>query len=125
MSYPTAKPSQRSYQHGDWPVRSFKAMDGAEVRIMYGNRRTGSKFSLQYQNIPDAVAQQFLTHYNEMLGTFSTFQLPAQVLAGWAGATTPFDPQSSLRFRYAEAPSVDAVKPGVSSVSINLIGVLI
>ena len=125
MSYPTAKPSSRSYNHGDWPVKTFKAMNGAEVRIMYGNRRTGSTFSLNYQNVPDSVADDFLTHYNEMLGTYTAFPLPPQVLAGWTGALEPFDPQSSLRFRYSEPPSVDAVKPGVSTVSVNLVGVLL
>ena len=124
MTFPTAAPSSRSYDHGDWPVRTFQAMDGAEVRILYGSRRTGSTFSLQYQNISDAVADDFLDHYNEMLGTFTAFQLPTQILAGWSGALEPFNPQSSLRFRYAAPPTVDAVRPGVSNVSVQLVGVL-
>lgn len=124
MSYPNVKPSQRSYEHGDWPVKKFQALDGAEVRILYGSRRTSSKFKLQYGNISDAVAEEFLNHYNQMLGSFTTFQLPPQVLAGWTGALSPFDPEDDLRFRYDGPPNLDSVKPGVSNVSVQLIGVL-
>jgi len=124
MSYPTYAPSSRSYDPGDWPVKTFKALDGVEVRILYGNRRASSTFSLSYQNLTDAEAQEFLDHYDQMLGTFTAFQLPVSVLKGWGGDLTPFEPSSSLRFRYKEPPKLDSVKPGVSSVSISLLGVL-
>lgn len=124
MSYPTHAPSARSYDPGDWPVKAFKAMDGAEVRLMYGSRRSSATFSLSYQNLSDTEAQEFLEHFDQMLGTFTAFQLPASVLKGWGGTSAPFNPSSSLRFRYKEPPKLEAVKPGVSSVSVSLFGVL-
>jgi hypothetical protein len=125
MTYPTLTPSSRSYSHGDWPVKTYSAMNGAEVRILYGDRRTNPTFNLNYQNIPDSQASAFLEHFNSVTGTFSTFQLPTSVLTGYRGDVAAFDPENSLRFRYAEPPKIDSVKPGVSSVSVSLQGVLL
>ena len=56
MSYPQYKPSGRNYTPGDWAQKKYKAMDGSETRIRYGNKRTDAQLSLQYQNIEDGAA---------------------------------------------------------------------
>lgn len=124
MSYPTYAPSSRAFDPGNWPVKSYSSMNGTEIRLLYGSRRTAATFTLSYQNLSDVEAQEFLTHYDEMLGTFSTFDLPTSVFKGWSGDASAFDPTNSMSFRYQEAPKLDSVKPGVSSVSVSLIGVL-
>jgi hypothetical protein len=123
MPYPTLRPSDRNYTPGDWGIKKFNAASGAEIRLRYGDKRFGAKFALQYKNVPDANAALFLEHYNETLGTYRKFTLPTQVLAGWNG--TNYIPNTSeMQFRYEGPPEVQSVRPGVSTVSVTLLGVV-
>jgi hypothetical protein len=125
MPYPTLAPSSRDYQPGDWPVKTYGSLSGAEIRIRYGNKRTGGKLSLSYANISDALAEEFLTHYNETEGTFRTFSLPVAVTIGWRGTATALSPGSSgASYRYAGPPQITSIRPGISSVSVELVGVV-
>jgi hypothetical protein len=125
MPFPTLTPSGRAYSAGDWPVRPYQALSGAEIRIRYGNKRTNGKLNLDYANVGDSQAQQFLTHYNETEGTFRTFSLPSAVTNGWRGTSTALSPGSSgASYRYAGPPQITSIRPGISSVSVELIGVV-
>lgn len=128
MAFPTLVPSSRAFDAGNWPIKTFKAQNGAEVRILYGNRRTNMTLSLQYQNVSDANAELFLDHFDEMFGTYSTFTLGdsiSGVRTGWTGNKDALGAGAQGSYwRYAEPPSVDSVKPGISNVSIKLIGVI-
>jgi hypothetical protein len=122
MAYPTLRPSSRDYAPGDWANKRFSATSGAEIRMRYGDRRFGATLNLSYSNVPDADAQTFLTHYDSTYGTYGTFSLPAEVLAGWKGGNYTAAPD--MRFRYEGPPEVKAVRPGISSVSVTLVGVV-
>ena len=123
MSFPTLAPTARTFDPGDWPVKKYNSMSGAEVRIRYGNKRFNAKLSLQYNNIADKSADDFLTHYESQFGTYKAFTVPTQVLSGWTG-NNYIPNQSVMKFRYSKAPSVVSVRPGVSSVSVELTGVI-
>ena len=124
MAYPTLVPSSRSYNSGDYPVKTFRAQSGSESRILYGNRRTGMTLELQYDNITDANAELFLDHYDETKGSYTTFTLPTDALTGWNGNTDALDAATANSWRYDQPPQVSNVRPGVSSVQIKLVGVL-
>jgi hypothetical protein len=125
MPFPALAPTARSYQPGDWPVKTYATLSGAEVRIRYGNQRTGGKLSLSYGNIPDSQAAQFLNHYLETEGTFRTFSVPGTTSTGWSGSASAFSPGGSgAAYRYAGPPEITSVRPGVSNVSVELIGVV-
>ena len=124
MAFPALKPTGREFNPGNWPIKTFNAQSGAEVRILYGNRRTNATLSLSYDNISDSNAQLFLTDYNDQIGTLRTFTLPADVRAGWTGTTAVMDAPPSARWRYESAPVVQAVRPGRSSVTVNLVAVI-
>ena len=95
MAFPTLQPTGRTYDPGNYPVKTFKAQNGVEHRILYGSERTDVKLSLSYANIGDANAEQFLDHYDEVQGTFSTFDLPDNALAGWSSNTDAFRPEAT------------------------------
>ncbi len=59
MAFPTLVPTSRSFESGDYPVKTFKAQNGKEHRILYGSNRTNMKLSLSYANITDANAELF------------------------------------------------------------------
>jgi hypothetical protein len=125
MAFPTLRPTARNYEPGDWPVKTYNALSGAEIRIRYGNQRTNAKLALSYDNIRDTDAEAFLTHYKETEGTFRTFSLPTQAATGWQGSSTAFSPGgTNAAYRYASAPKVTAVRPGISSITVDLVGVL-
>ena len=89
MPYPAQRPTSRRYDHGNYPVRTYNAQNGAEVRLIYGNRRFNLKLQLGYTNVEDTVAAAFLAHFDETKGTYKTFQFePAArvaLFAGWQG----------------------------------------
>ena len=124
MSFPALAPSGRNYGTGDFPVRSYRSQSGAEVRILYGNQRTGMTLELTYDNVGDSQATTFLTHFDETKGTYTTFALPSTALAGWSGSTTALDGNGANRWRYESAPTITNVAPGISNVQVKLIGVL-
>ena len=128
MPYPTIRPSTRQYSPGNWPVRTYNAQNGAEVRLLYGSVRTNLKLQLAYTNLPDAEAAKFLDHFDETKGTYKTFKLSTDarvaMLAGWKDTAGALDPPQGVDWRYEQAPQLVAVRPGVSTVTISLIGVI-
>ena len=112
-------PTARSFEPGDFPVKTYKAQNGAEHRILYGSSRTNMKLSLTYANIKDADAEQFLDHYETVQGTFQTFALgkiqdpdssahgtdPAR--GGWEGNLDALGVEASNNsYRYEGPPQV-------------------
>ena len=61
-TYPQLVPSSRSFDPGNFAVKSYNAQDGAEVRFIYGDKRVGMKLQLTYQNISDTDAEAFINH---------------------------------------------------------------
>ena len=88
------------------------------------------KLSLTYRNITDAQAEEFLDHYNDMKGTYTTFDIVIEGVSpdaksGWEGNADAIGAGSSGgAYRYSGPPQLTQVKPGVSHISVNLIGVL-
>ena len=121
--FPTIAPTSRSYDGGDWPVKAFKSQSGAEVRILYGDRRVGHSINLTYNNIPDATAEQFFAHYYEQQGTYKSFAVfpELNLSKGWEGSEEFFRAGSAVQWRYAKAPQLTAVYPGVSTIQVELV----
>lgn len=99
------------------------------MRILYGNRRTGTELELSYENISDTQASDFLTHYEDVKGTYGTFSIRDETRSGWdrnaaPSSAPPFDAPSGNTFRYADAPQISSVRPGRSSVTVRLVSVL-
>lgn len=129
MDFPSLAPTARTFSPGGYPVKSYKAQNGSEVRILYGTSRTDMKLSLTYANIPDASAELFVTHYDDRQGTFKTFtasNLGNGVIAGWegSGSTLKKNPSQTAKYRYENAPVITQVAEGISTVTVDLIGVI-
>ena len=89
MPFPVLPPTSRDFKPGDYPVKTYSAQSGAEVRILYGDTRTRMELSLGYDNATDAQAKQFLDHYDEVKGSFSTFEVDPSARAGWGSTSLP------------------------------------
>lgn len=119
MAFPTLTPTGRSYDPGDWPVKKYQALSGAEIRIRYGNKRTNARLTLSYDNVTDGQADSFLTHYLSVEGTFRTFGISPLVFVG-----TGVQDGVSQVYRYAGPPKVTSIRPNISSVVVELISVV-
>jgi len=129
VSFPVIQPASRSLDLGDFPVKNYQAMDGAEVRILYGTKRTQFSLSLGYEHLSDSQAEEFLQHYHDQQGTFSTFLIEGAALtavqAGWGGDAKWLSAVNwDNRWRYKSAPKLTSNRPGRSSVQIELVGVV-
>ena len=124
MPFPNLAPSARAFAPGDWPIKYYKALSGAEIRIRYGNLRTEATLDLSYENIPDSDVGAFLTHYNQTQGTFYTFTLPANVFEGWKASTSLINNPPGSAWRYDGPPQVTASFCGRSTLQVKLIAVV-
>jgi hypothetical protein len=134
--FPNIAATSRSLTVGDYPGTSFRSQNGAEVRVQYGNRRVGTELSFTFSNITDANAALIHDHYNDCRGTLGVFgvdraSLTQQGNPGFHDGTTPLSVNNrfsaapwGLRYRYAEPPQFDSIKPGRMSVTVKLTGVL-
>ncbi len=125
MNFPQLVPTGRSYTGGDFPVKVYKAQDGAEVRILYGDKRTGMTLQLLYQNLADADAALFFAHYQSVQGTYQPFLLGdgtgTAAKEGWTGGGEYIGATYwGSQWRYTQSPLLTSVGPGRSSVTVNL-----
>lgn len=120
MPFPSLTPTGRQVTSGDFPSKKFNSQSGAEIRILYGSRRVNAVLNLSYANVTDANAELFIDDYNDQLGTFRTFTLPAAVFEGWSGTASKIDAPSGTQWRYDRAPQIQSVRPGISSVKLTL-----
>jgi len=124
MAYPSIAPTGRSFNAGDYQYKTYKAQNGKEVRILYGDKRTGMTLDLAYANIADTAADDFITHYDETKGGFTSFTLPEEFRSGWSGDEDAIDAATGNKWRYESPPQIASVRPGISSVTVRLVGVL-
>jgi len=96
MAFPSLVPSARSFAQGDFATKKYTAISGQETRIRYGDKKYGATLNLTYQNLSDDQANLF-------------FYIPNS---------------SELRWRYEAAPTLTNNRPGVSSISLQLRGVI-
>ena len=124
MAFPTLTPTSREFSPGAWPIKNYSSQSGAEIRILYGSQRTNAKLSLGYENVTDANAQLFIEDYNSNIGTLRTFTLPSAVRNGWNGSPATLDAPPGTKWRYEAEPQLRSVRPGRSSVTVNLVAVI-
>jgi hypothetical protein len=124
MAFPALVPTSREFMAGEYPVKAFRAQSGAEVRILYGSDRFNAKLSLSFANIADTQAEEFLTHFDEVRGSYGTFEIPSAVLTGWDGSSAAIDAPRNASWRYESTPRVASVTSGISSVTVDLVAVI-
>ena len=126
--YDVYQPTARQFTTGAFPVKTFQAQNGAEIRILYGNRLTGKKLNLTYANITDQEAYHFIEHYVAQQGSYKWFYMSDEnqdgYRAGWEADDAGLGAEAyGLRWRYAEEPQIQSTFKGRSTVSVSLIAV--
>ena len=130
--FPNMTPSSRTMTMGDLPSKVYRAMSGATVRRAFGNKKTQYVLKLQFKNIGDdnplrtgaGTVAELLSHYDTASGTFDDFLLSKELFSGIGTTSKTYFKDADVKWRYAKPPEVTSIHPGVSSVSIELIGEL-
>ena len=132
--YDTIAPSSRVFSGGDFPVKNFKAQNGADLRILYGNKLTKKTLKLSYQNCQDATAQKFLEHYFDRQGSYKSFRLEikGKIFDGYTADARYFnrdklpldDAANRSYWYYAKPPTITQTFTGRSTVTVELVSAL-
>ena len=117
--FPAIKPSGRSMSPGVLPVSTFASVSGKETRVIMGDTMHGHTVSLSFQNIQEPVVKRILDHWYNRQGTALAFTLHADVWAGWSQYINAVS--STQNWRYAQQPSIEAVRLGIMDVSVELV----
>jgi len=121
--FPALKPTSRSFQLGQYPIKTYRALSGAVVRRSFGNRPFGYTLELEFANVPEATVNSICDHYNGQGGGTLGFTVPTEVFAGYSSTLqgkvrTP----AGIEWLYVEPPSVTSVIKDISSVTVKLVG---
>jgi hypothetical protein len=127
INFPNVKPTGRQYNPGEYPQSEFKALNGATTITRFGSRRTDSELELSFKNISDEDAAAIVANYEAVNREWNYVRFTKS--NGGVGAGAALQPylqesKSGLRWRYAGAPSVTSVVPGISSVECRFRGTL-
>ena len=126
VAFPALVPTRRQYSPGMYPQQQFVALNGATTTLRYGNRRFDAELDLTFQNITDTQVATVLKLYEDTMVaddwvTFTTSNAAAGASSDLANYIREVG-GSNLRWRFSEPPSVDSVRPGLSTVSVRFIG---
>lgn len=128
VAFPNIKPTSRRYSPGEYPQRPFQALNGAVTTLRYGNKRSDATLDLTFQNISDTNAVSILSNYETVTVANDWVTFTAANAAAGAEATLANYLRevggSGLHWRYAEAPTVESVRPGLSTVQVRFVGQL-
>ncbi len=120
MAFPSAVPSSRSFTDGFFRIARSQFRLGGSTRKAYGQNLQEIRLSLEFQNVDDAIAKQFVDEYNASQGNLQAVELPDALLAGIGAYKTQITSVSGQWF--IENPMiVESVFPNVSTVRLELI----
>ena len=121
--FPSYIPSRRNFTPGVFPQKTFRTLGGVAAKRTFGNVAYGAKLELEFTNVKDDVVQAIIAHYQFQTQRNQRFQLPDTVIAGMnASLATSVKAVSTLRWEYESPPAIESIFPGISVVSLTLIG---
>lgn len=121
--FPSYIPTKRNFTPGIFPQKTFRTLGGIMAKRTFGNVAYGAKLELQFTNITDDKVQAIIAHYQFQTQRNQRFQLPDTVVAGMnASLATSVKAVSTLRWEYESPPAIESIFPGISVVSLTLIG---
>lgn len=120
--FPAVTPTSMSFTAPEFPVRSNTSLSGVVSRRIFGSRGSRAILSLEFQNLEDWIAVQFLDAWNLARGTLGVLVVSDTVFNGAEQSLADYLKVGGdqLAWHFAEAPQVQRVVPGISSVRVTL-----
>ena len=127
-SFPSVKPSSRSYNPGEYPQTKFEAQNGAKTIMRYGKNRVNATLTLGFSNISDADAALILANYENVNSDWDYVTFDRGYATSGVTDTSLLaylkESGSSLKWRYSGPPSVTSSFKGKSNVSCSFVACL-
>ena len=127
-SFPSIKPSSRSYSPGEYPQTNFEAQNGAKTIMRYGKNRVNATITLGVANIADADAALILANYEDVNSDWDyvTFSSSNGTVGVDSTSLSNYfkESGSGLKWRYSGPPSVTSTFKGMSNVSCSFVACL-
>ncbi len=119
---PALTPTAMDFTAPEFPVKSNTSLSGVVSRRIFGNRGSRSTLQLNFDNIADSSAVEFLDAWNASRGQLDAVTVPSEVFDGADATLTAYvsDGGDGLIWHFAEPPQVQRIKPGISSVRVRL-----
>ena len=109
-SFPSVKPSSRSYNPGEYPQTKFEAQNGAKTIMRYGKNRVNATLTLGFSNISDADAALILANYEDVNSDWDYVTFNGGYATAGVTNTSLLaylrESGSGLKWRYSGPPSV-------------------
>lgn len=120
--FPSVTPSSMDFTAPEFPVKVNFSLSGVASRRLFGNRASNASLSMNFDNVTDAVAAEFLDAWNLSRGQTDALTVPEVVFDGASLALKNYliEGGDELSWHFAEAPQVQRVVPGISNVRIAL-----
>jgi len=137
-SFPSIKPSSRSYSPGEYPQTNFEAQNGVKTIMRYGKNRVNATLTLGFSNITDSQVGLILANYDDVNSDWDYVKFSSA--NGTAGIVDPDSgnfltkeiegddgtgrTRLGLKWRYSGPPSVTSTFKGMSNVSCSFVACL-
>ena len=120
-AFPALVPTSRRVTQGQYATKRFTSIAGTGTTRAYGSQPFNAALDLQFDNLSDPEAVLIAAAYDNARGEKDVLDLPAEV---WQGMDADLKNRivGSLLWRFAGQPSINSVRPGVSSISVRLSG---
>ena len=119
-------PTGRTYKPGKIPETVFQAQNGAKSIVAYGQNFVDAELTLTFANIDDNEVNRIIQHYDLVKsGDYVVFG-PREGLQGMGEQLIEYlqTGDQLLRWRYADAPQIQSIQLGVSTVQVKFVGIL-
>lgn len=132
-AFPSLRPTERTLNMGQVPIREYRALNGAVVRRSFGNQRFAYQLTLSFQNTSEKNLSLIWDHYHDNRNIRDGFTLPSSIFSGYKtnaqigrdeGFLSRIQALSNIKWHYAEPPQVESVYVGLSTVQVVLSGEL-
>lgn len=129
INFPRIRPSSRTFTPPRWPTNATRSQSGVTSTRLWGSKPSDATLALGYDNITDDRAARFLAVHHAAKGPTLELTLSPEVFTGMSAklhAELAALATQGLRWFFPEndPPRISSVKPGISSVQVNLIGQL-
>lgn len=120
------KPTSRRFSIGDYPTKTYRSLSGAVVKRSFGNKASGYKLELSFDNAKEDVVAAIFDHYHGQAGITEGFSIPATLFSGYEDSTVSrMQAPDGISWFYEQAPQIESVTLALSTISISLIGELV
>lgn len=126
VAFPSLRPTERDYRPPSYAVSSTRSQSGVISKRLWGSLPGNAELRLGFRVISTDRAADLVTAWDATKSGIDYLVLPSSILSGVGPrlAEVMLPSSGTLRWTFAEAPSIGSVGPVWSSAEVRLVGEL-